>query len=494
MRVERGGFRALTVGWEPDFIQYLLVPLGDRAGFSFTHGLVGNASRLACVRERYPHLQVVALSKTALEPLPAPDLELLASLECKGVPTIRSMIQGDRVLRHRPEEEALGYATMLARRMHETLLAHKPDLILGSYDSLHAAMSLAVARSLGIPWVAMAFSVIPDDRTGFCFGLTPDSLLPLTCPVDGQLLELARTLVRRVRSREQKVLAYRPPSSLMQWVRQYIRYSKNLVRRGQRAQILGIDRFTYPSVHERLGDLGRRQLNRLRLPSEGMLNTPPAQRFIYYPFHMAPESMLDTWAPFYQDQIGLITQLSRAVPADLALVVKLHFSDPDNYTRGQLKRLMRLPRLYIAHPNASGSAFIEKAALVVGIQGTSCLEAALLGKPVLIFGDSPYQHFPRTERAKLPDQWFEQIRRLVDQPAPSDDEIVDAYAKYMARYMPGRINDWGRAMSPEETHKYVNCFRALCAHLNCPGVRENWYSQFPLVFEGQRNADQISAA
>ncbi len=65
-----------------------------------------------------------------------------------------------------------------------------------------------------------------------------------------------------------------------------------MLRRRRNAGILGIDQFIYPSVGERVYDLCRRTFNRLCLPTGRMLGTPPQGRFIYYPFHMAPESML----------------------------------------------------------------------------------------------------------------------------------------------------------------------------------------------------------
>lgn len=478
---DRKGFKVLSIGWEPQFIDYLLSPIAKHAEVDFTHGLVGDASRINVAIKKYPHLKFVALSKTINDALPAPDYELLGSLECVGVLTIKSMIQGDRVLRHLPAHEVLAYATLLARRMRESFLELQPDVVLGSFDSLHAALSLAVAKSMGIPWVAMTFTVIPDNLTGFCRGLTPNTLLPLKRTVDEQLRSQAKAILGNVRSKGQRVLAYRPPTSLSQWVLHYLQHGKNLLRRLQKDTLLGIDQFTYPSKEQRLHDLGRRMINRLRLPSSKMLTLPPEESFVYYPFHMAPESMLDTWAPFYQNQVAFLTQLSLAIPAGTAFVVKLHFSDPDNYSRHQLQQLMRLPRLHIAHPDAPGSAFLEKAALVVGIQGTSCLEAALLGKPVLIFGDSPYQHFPRSERAKRPDQLYGQIRRMLNLPPPTDEEIVEAYAAYMARYMPGRINDWARPIEPDLLDQYADCFRALRAYLDAPHSRINWYNQPPFV-------------
>jgi hypothetical protein len=474
-------FSIFTVGWEPDFIDRLLAPIQKQTGINFTHGLVGDASRIDHVHKQYSQINFVALSIAKEEQLPSPDYALLARLEGAGVPTVRSMVQGDRVLRNLSERAALGYATLLARRIHDALVREQPDVVLASYDSVHSAISLAVAKSLGIPWVAMAFAVIPDNLTGFCCALTPNSLVPIVRSVDQQMLDRANEIIQSVRAKEQKVVAYRAPASLSQWVRQFHLNAKNLLRRRHDREILGIDRFTYPSKLERLCDVVRRAFNRLCMPTTSMVSTPPDARFIYFPLHMAPESTVDTWAPFYQNQIAFVAQLSLAIPADTCFVIKLHFSDPDNYSRKQLEQLMKLPRLLIAHPNAPGNSFIEKAALVIGIQGTSCLEASLLGKPVLIFGDSPYQHFPRTERAKRPDELYEQISNMLAQPPATDEEIVEAYATYMARYMPGRINDWSNAISEEEMKRYSECFMSLKNYINSLPYKSNWYEAPPFI-------------
>ncbi len=468
-----------TVGWEPHFSNELLAPIEGIANITFTHGLVGDSNRIAYAKRLFPHSRFVALSKSRDESLPNPDIDLLASLEGPGIPTVRSMIQGDRVLRHRAECDVLGYATLLAQRIRSALTDHVPDIVLASHDSLHAAMSLAVARAMNIPWVAMAFPVIPDDLTGFCNALTPNSLLPIFRPVDETIRATAREHIQKVKTRTQRVVAYRPPTSLDQLLRQYVLHSRNLLERRRSAGFLGIDEFLYPSTWERMLDLVRRGLNRVSLPTKRMLTSPPESKFVYYPFHMAPESMVDTWAPFYQNQLAFVAQVALAIPADFIFVAKLHFSDPDNYSRNQLEGLMKMPRVRIAHPNASGSAFIQAADLVLGIQGTSCLEGALLGKPVLIFGDSPYLNFPRSERAKEPDQLGVQIRRMLQQSPPTQSDIEEAYAAYIARYMPGRVNDWTQPLDDEHIKKYANCFESLAGYVAIPQNRESWYKQTP---------------
>jgi hypothetical protein len=472
-------FKIFTVGWDPAFTRYLLSPVAERTGISFVHGLVGDTRRLPEIRASYPEAEWVALSKAADEALPEPDFELLASIEGPGVATIRSMVRGDRVLRHREPAEALAYATLLTRRLMRALDTAHPDAVLASYDNIHSALALGVAKRLGIPWVAMAFTVIPDNLTWFCRGLAPDTLLPLAQPVDDRIRSIAREVLTSYRSRSVRVVAYRAPTSLGETALQLAGHIRNASKRAVSRRSLGVDRFTFSTLQERAADIARRYVNRLRLPASRMVRTPPDRPYVFFPLHMAPESSVDTWAPMYQNQLELASQLALAVPADTELVVKLHFSDPDNYTARGLGQLMHIPGVRVAHPEASSRAFIERAALVFGIQGTANMEAALLGRPILVVGDSPYQHLPGAERAVRIDMMADQIRRMLQQPRPTDDEIVAGLAQYIARYRPGRVNDWTRPIEEAEMDRYADCFAALRTYVEAPGVRTGWYAQPP---------------
>jgi hypothetical protein len=474
-------FHIFAIGWAPFLVRDLLSPIGVLGGFHFTHGLLGDSRRLPSIQKAFPELDFVALSKANNEPLPNPDYALLASLEGVGIPTIRSMVQGDRVLRNLPANESLGYATLLARRIGGSLTELHPDVVLGSFDSLHGALSLAVAKSLGVPWVALSFPVIPDNLTGFCRGVTPESLVPLLRPSDDNLKRQAEEVFLSVRSNHKKVLAWRAPASFEEKLRDFFIKGQNFARRIAKSKDMGIDRFIWPTASERLRDIIRRSINSLYLPTRQMISTPPESRFVFFPLQMQPESSIDTWAIYYQDQLALIRQIALAVPVDFKVVVKLHFSDPDNYSRSQLKQLLQIPGLLLAHPNTPGFAYLEKASLVIAIQGTASLEAALLGKPVLMFGDSPYLHFPRTERARHPDEVHQQICEMLARSPASDAMIIDAFATYMARYMPGRINDWSKPIEEEALANLTKCFQRLRQYLKEPGRRANWYSEPPFA-------------
>jgi len=472
-------FTILTIGWFPTLIDRLFIPIEHKTKINFIHCLMDNPESLNIVKEKYPNTKFISILKEGEEFLTKPDYKLLASIESFGVPTIKSMILGDPYIRNRSDSESFGYATFLARSFKGIFQEIKPDVVLASNDQIHSGISLAIAKSMNIPWVAMAFTSIPDNLTSFCCGLTPDTIIPIPQQVNEKIKNDAKSLIDNVLSGKQQVMAYRAPNSFWSRAKMYGFHATNFIKRMISGPRRGVDRYTAPTIWERTKDISRRSLNNLTLPLKQMLNSPPKGRYIYFPLHMSPESMVDTWAPFYQDQMAFIRQLSYSIPADVELVVKLHFSDPYNYSFNELKNLMDHYHVQIANPFVPSRPFLEGASLVVGITGTSNFEAAIRGIPVLIFGNSPYQHFPRTERALRPHELYDQIQRMLKMPVPSKDEIIESVSVFISRYMPGQINDWNRPYELDELEKYADCYSALAIYLQTPGIKENWYKQPP---------------
>lgn len=470
-------FHVFTFGWGASLINGLCTPIGLKEDIIFTHGLIGNQeAELGDMRDT----QYVYLGFAKGDQLPPPDYDLLATLESVGVPTVRTMILGDRILRNRPEREALSYVTLLAQRLRASLLDHQPDLVLGAFDQVHGMLGLAVAKSLGIPWVCMSFTVIPENLTGFCRGLTPNTLIDgLASPVDSPLQQTAKKVMEGFRHRDMNIFVFRPPTTAGERLSQVKPFIRALWKRLVFSH--RYNRFVFPTTVERIADVVRRTFNALTVPADKYIGVPPGRRFVFFPLQMKPEMSTETQAPFFQDQLALVRQLCDAIPIDVDFVVKLHLSDPDNYNKKQLSRLMNIPNVKLAHPSTSSFSFLERASMIIGITGTPCLEGALLGKPVLLFGDSPYIHFPLTERALRPDEWHQQIRRMLDLPPASDAAIIDAFATYMARYMPGRLNDWSKPISEEDLTKLTECFRRLRLYVEEPGCRTNWYNAPPFV-------------
>lgn len=456
-------FRILTIGWNPWFARKMLGPIQDSIALVSDHGVVGDPDRIE--RIKMPGgMRVIALSPRKGQALPAPDLQFLASLEAADVPSVRNMILGDRVLNQLPPDTAVAYASFLGKRIEAAIGETRPDLVLGSFDSLHSGMGLAVARKMGVPWVSLVYTAIPAGQTAFSTQMNPNALLPITRKKDEQLYDEAQAIIDGFRQRDPKIYRNVALSDVRFTIRRLGMHVVNLIDRFFSTPEEGRDPYTWPTIHRRMRDVLRRAWNNATLPRRSFVHEPPVGNFAYYPLHMQPESSVDNWAPFYQDQLALAQLVLRALPADFSLVVKLHFIDPDNYSRAELKKLLKLPGVKVADPLSPSRLFLEATKLVIGIQGTACLEAGLMGKPTLIFGDSPYQYFPNTERARDVNSLQQQIDSLIARPSPSDAQIRECVAEYISRFQNGSCNDWNISPSPAESKNLTKLFEKLISY------------------------------
>ena len=112
--------------------------------------------------------------------------------------------------------------------------------------------------------------------------------------------------------------------------------------------------------------------------------------FSYFPLHVDPEASTMVLSPWHTDQIAVIEALANAAPAHMRIVVKKHAPMLGRRPRGFYRHIARMPRVTLLGPDHSTFDLIERSQLTAVITGTAAWEALLLGKQVLIVGDSPF--------------------------------------------------------------------------------------------------------
>lgn len=120
------------------------------------------------------------------------------------------------------------------------------------------------------------------------------------------------------------------------------------------------------------------------------------ERYVFFPLHTEPEVSLLVYGRPYVNQIEVIRMLAMSLPADMVLVIKEHPWMVGKRTLGAYRKLLNIPRVRIAHPSIDAREVIAKTDMVAVITGSVALEAAMLGKPVLTFGECPFNAFPPT--------------------------------------------------------------------------------------------------
>lgn len=128
--------------------------------------------------------------------------------------------------------------------------------------------------------------------------------------------------------------------------------------------------------------------------------------FIYFPLQMEPERIILMNAPFFTNQLAVIFNIAKSLPVGFNLLVKEHpvmkvvsWRDISFY-----KYLMNIPNVKLIHPSFSNEEIIKKSSMVITIAGTTGLEAAFYGKPVITLTKQFYSVLPSVyELKKLED-------------------------------------------------------------------------------------------
>ena len=127
------------------------------------------------------------------------------------------------------------------------------------------------------------------------------------------------------------------------------------------------------------------------------------EKFVFFPLHVQPERYVDISAPFFSNQLELVTNIAKALPPEYKLYVKEHFAMKPLYWRKTsfYKEIVALPNVELIHPSFSPEEIIKKSSLVVSITGTSALQAAFYEKPSIVFAHTIFDEFhPSIRRVK----------------------------------------------------------------------------------------------
>lgn len=403
--------------------------------------------------------------------MPQPDRQLLASLERDDVPTLHNMIMGDRFVSKLPYDDALGYATFLAQRLIALFNEIKPSVAIVAFDLIHGSLALAVARYMNIPVYALNFSVIPPGLACFCDRMTPAAQVLIRKRTSNDLQSLAAASLQQFENREIKVHAYIVPAplSLRGKIARLPARVLATYRTIWNSRLREFLKFTEHrnsySVLSVLGYFYSRARARRAISKVGTITEPPDTPFVLFGLHLQPESSIDVWAPFFSNQMWVIELLSRSIPPTHKLLIKIHKSDIANYSRAQLERMRAFPGVELVAPFADTRSFIDRTDLLITIQGTMGLEAVLIGKPVIMLGDSPLTIFPSASGIGALLDLPSLVRKKLAEPPPSRNAIINAYASYLAPFFPASHNDWSVIISADEIDDYLDMFSALKTYL-----------------------------
>ncbi|AGS20629.1 capsule polysaccharide biosynthesis domain-containing protein [Rhizobium etli] len=151
-------------------------------------------------------------------------------------------------------------------------------------------------------------------------------------------------------------------------------------------------------------------------------------RYVFFPLHTEPEVSLLVYGRPYVNQIEIVRMLAMSLPVNMVLVAKEHPWMVGKRSLAAYKKMLDIPRVRFANPATEARTLVKQADLVAVVTGSVALEAAMLDKPVITFGDCPYNLLPETMVRRCADPRHLQIlvRQAIEQ-HKTDEEALHAY-------------------------------------------------------------------
>lgn len=118
--------------------------------------------------------------------------------------------------------------------------------------------------------------------------------------------------------------------------------------------------------------------------------------FVFFPLHYEPERELLIQAPFFNNQLALISNIARSIPVGYKLYVKEHprmheigWRENDFY-----QHILDLPNVELLYPSIKIDQILPKCSLVITLLGTAGLEASFHRKPTIVLEETDYAVLP----------------------------------------------------------------------------------------------------
>ena len=327
-----------------------------------------------------------------------PDMAYLEAKEkTLGIPNLPFYIASDRALSRLPAQRALRMLELTIRFTEDCLARFQPDLIV--MDDVSCMMSYLIhtmGRNQKIPVWSIG-TVKLEDRISFY-----DDCLDKRKKIETAYEKLKNTPLTQAQRdlaesyRREYVENFRPPSYLeykgkvptLSW-----EYAKRFARllRDYLSDPYDITRMSLSEIlTRRISRVLRYQLGKVtRLFSDPV----EGEKFVYFPLQAQPERTTLILAPFYLDQVALLSNIAKSLPIGYRLYVKDHPIFLGRRPLAEYRRIRDVFNVRLIRTEHPSQDLVRRSEAVVTISNTVGIEAILFEKPLLVLGNTFYNSY-----------------------------------------------------------------------------------------------------
>ena len=350
-------------------------------------------------------------------PRPSPEIvEALVQTELRTGLTVASAVLSDRFAVSRRKSGLEASVVWMFTVAREFLQRNRVAVVLGEPTNASDLATYLACESLGTPYCHIASIRVPANRSALFSGVTDSNVVEVSgLESGGRFQDPAAAVSREERpfwfAQNSDPDIYRRPPQVLKILRKLLRPSPRgdfeSYSPARNAEIRLRSRLNAFWVRNRLGRLVENSL-------------PP--RFVLFPLQVHPERSVDVFAPFTSNQLELIKNVRRALPSDLALVVKEHPNFLGSRGRAFFREVAHLPSTFLVDPFTNSFDLVKQSVAVVSISSTMLLEAALLGVPAIAFAEPWFTGLSKARYCRNPQELPDLIEECA---AAAHDEAAD---------------------------------------------------------------------
>lgn len=196
---------------------------------------------------------------------------------------------------------------------------------------------------------------------------------------------------------------------------------------------------------------------------------PEHEQFVYYPLHVPADVSLTLRSPEYLDQFALIDFISRSVPNTHKVAIKEHPALVGAVGYSRIRELLkRCDNIILLNPNINNYTVLNATDAVITVNSKSGAEALLLGKPVVVLGDSFYRACRLVKAIDRLSDLPQVLSNILQTKPILDPILIQSYFQSIWNYsLPGELYD-------TSTHNLAIFVNSL--HTMFQDVRETRYA------------------
>jgi hypothetical protein len=359
--------------------------------------------------------------------------EILSSIE-KTLPySISTIIKIDRNLREKKSEYSNNYLEVLAEQVHAFLENQNIIKIFSEQTWAFDIIPAYIAESMGAESLTPLTVRFPSDHFAFFKGSKHE--------------EIIRTRNKNIERTHTKELLYEFKNKD---IKPFYFHGNNKLPKIKADYFGKIIKHLNWSNDETKNTTAKLVSMRIKeyINSRSIKNeitqwtvTPSNNKFILLTLHKQPEASVDLFDYYNSNQLDLAINIANALPINYTLMIKEHSNAIGDRGLNWFKELKKLKNVKLVNPYIPVREFIEKSEAVISVSGTSCLEAALLGKKAICTANVYFKQLLSLSDCSIKEIAKHARTEFVELNAPTEEEILKYLDDTLSRSFKGIISD-----------------------------------------------------